>query len=70
MNGSVNGLKRRTYYILHMLDLKKIFLKMLIDLAFVIPTLSLFHSFVQNGKNVLLKDFVLVGTGLIMFIKF
>ena len=69
MNGSVNGLKRRTYYILHMLDLKKKFLKMLIDLAFVIPTLSLFHSFIQNGKNVLLKDFVLVGTGLIMFIK-
>ena len=53
-----------------MLDLKKKFLKMLIDLAFVMPTLSLFHSFIQNGKNVLLKDFVLVGTGLIMFIKF
>ena len=35
-----------------------------IDLAFLIPTLSLFHSFIQ-GKNVPLKDFVLVGTGLI-----
>ena len=37
---------------------------MLIDLAFLISTLSLFHSFTQYGKNVLLKDFVLVGTGL------
>ena len=36
-----------------------------IDLAFLIPTLSLFHSFIQ-GKNVPLKDFVLVGTGLII----
>ena len=42
------------------------FLKMLIDLAFLIPTLSLFHLFVQYGKNVLLKNFVLVGTGLII----
>ena len=41
------------------------FLKMLTDLAFLIPTLSLFHSFMQYGKIVLLKDFVLVGTGLI-----
>ena len=39
---------------------------MLIDLTFLIPTLSLFHSFIQYGKNVLLKDFVLVGTGLII----
>ena len=39
---------------------------MLIDLAFLIPTLSLFHSFIQHGKNVLLKGFVLVGTGLII----
>ena len=39
---------------------------MLIDLAFLIPTLSLFHSFIQYGKNVLLMDFVLVGTGLII----
>ena len=42
------------------------FLKMLIDLAFLIPTLSLFHLFIQYGKNVLLKNFVLVGTGLII----
>ena len=35
---------------------------MSIDLAFLIPTVSLFHSFIQYGKNVLLKDFVLVGT--------
>ena len=41
------------------------FLKMLIDLAFVIPTLTLFHSFIQYGKNVPLKVFVLVGSGLI-----
>ena len=39
---------------------------MLIDLAFLIATLTLFHSFIQYGKNVLLKDFVLVGTGLII----
>ena len=38
---------------------------MLTDLAFLIPTLSLFHSFMQYGKIVLLKDFVLVGTSLI-----
>ena len=41
------------------------FLKMLIDLAFVIPTLTLFHSFIQYGKNVPLKAFVLVGSGFI-----
>ena len=39
---------------------------MLIDLAFLTPTLSLFHSFIQYGKNVPLKDFVLVGSGLII----
>ena len=39
---------------------------MLIDLAFLIPTLSLFHSFTQYGKNVPLKDFVLVGSGLVI----
>ena len=39
---------------------------MLIDLAFVIPTLSLFHSFIKYGKNGVLKDFVLVGKGLII----
>ena len=35
---------------------------MLIDLAFLVSTLSLFHLFIQYGKNDLLKDFVLVGT--------
>ena len=39
---------------------------MLIDLEFLIPTLSLFHSFIQYGKNVSLKDFVLVGSGLMI----
>ena len=39
---------------------------MLTDLAFVTPSLSLFHSFIQYGKNVPLKDFVLVGSGLII----
>ena len=39
---------------------------MLIDLAFLISTLSLFHSFIQYGKNVPLKDFVLVGNGFII----
>ena len=42
------------------------FLKMLTNLAFLIPTLSLFHSFIQHGKNALLKDFVLVGTSFII----
>ena len=42
------------------------FLKMLIDLAFLIPNLRLFHSFIQYGKNVPLKDFVLFGSGLII----
>ena len=42
------------------------FLKMLIDLAFLIPTLSLFHSFIQYGKKVALKGFVLVGGDLII----
>ena len=35
---------------------------MLIDSAFQTPTLSLFHSFIQHGKNVL----VLVKAGLII----
>ena len=39
------------------------FLKMLIDLSFPILTLSLFHPFIWHGKNVPLKDFVLVGNG-------
>ena len=42
------------------------FLKKLIILAFLIPTLSLFHSFIKYGKNVSLKDFVLVESGLII----
>ena len=42
------------------------FLKMLIDLAFLIPTLILFHSFIKYGKNVPLKDLILVGNGLII----
>ena len=41
------------------------FLNMLINLAFLVPTLSLFHLFIQYGKNVILKDFVPVGSGLI-----
>ena len=39
---------------------------MLIDLAFLIPTWSLFHLFIQYGKNFPLKDFVLGGSGLII----
>ena len=39
------------------------FLNTLIDLVLLIPILSLFHSFIWYGKNVLLKDFVSVGTG-------
>ena len=42
------------------------FLKMLIDLAFLTPTLILFHSFIKYGKNVPLKDFNLVGIGLMI----
>ena len=39
---------------------------MLIDLEFLIPTLRLFHSFIQYGKNVPVKDFFLVVSGLIL----
>ena len=39
---------------------------MLIDLAFLIPTLSLFHSFVQYGNSFPLNCFVLIGSGLII----
>ena len=39
---------------------------MLIDLAFLTPTLSLFHWFIQYEKNVLLKDFVPIRTDLIV----
>ena len=41
-------------------------LKMLIDLAFLVSTLRLFHLFKQCGENVLLKCFVLDWIGLIM----
>ena len=37
------------------------FLKILSDLAFLISTLRLFHSFMQYGQNVFFKDFVLDG---------
>ena len=39
---------------------------MFIDLAFLIPSLRLFRSFIQCEKNVLLKNFVLAGTGLLI----
>ena len=42
------------------------FLRMSNDLLFPIQTLSLFHSFIQYGKNVPLKDFVLVGSSFII----
>ena len=42
------------------------FLKILIVLVFLILTLSLFCLFILYGKNVPLKDFVLVGSGLII----
>ena len=45
------------------------FLRMLNDLLFLIQTLSLFHSFILYGKNVPLKDFVLVGSGFIIEAK-
>jgi len=38
---------------------------MLRDLAFLTLFSRLFHSFIQYGKNVFLKDFVLEGIGLI-----
>ena len=53
------------YKITNFFSLTIDFLKMLIDLVFLIPTVSLFHSFIQYGRTVILKDFVLVGTGLI-----
>ena len=42
---------------------------MLIDLAFLILTVRLFHSFTQYGKNDILNDFVLEGKGLIAEVK-
>ena len=62
--------KQRVFFLLLTID----FLKILIDLEFLIPTLRLSHSFIQYGKNVHLfiqygknihlKDFLLVGSGL------
>ena len=42
---------------------------MLIDLALLILTVSLFHSFVQDWKKDFLNDFVLEGKGLIMEVE-
>ena len=39
---------------------------MLTGLAFLIPTLSWFHSFIQYGKNVFLEDLFHVETVLII----
>ena len=39
---------------------------MLTYLAFLISTSCSFHLFIQHWKNVLLKGFVIVGTGLII----
>ena len=39
---------------------------MLTYLASLMPTLSLFHSSIHYGKNVLLKNFALDWTGLII----
>ena len=45
----------------HLID----FFKVLTDLEFLISTVRLFHSFMQYGKKVFLKDFVLEKRGLI-----
>ena len=42
---------------------------MLIDLALLILTVRLFHSFIQYGKKDFLNDFVLEGKGLIMEVE-
>ena len=42
-----------------------IFFKALTDLEFPISTVRLFHSFMQHGKKVFLKHFVLGKEGLI-----
>ena len=52
--------------IISFFSLKIEFLKILSDLAFLISTLRLFHSFIQYGKIVFLKDFVLNGTDFII----
>ena len=41
------------------------FFKALTDLEFLISTVRLLHSFIQYGKKVFLKDFVLDKEGLI-----
>ena len=42
---------------------------MLIDLAFLISTVRLFHSFTQYGEKDFLSDFVLEGKGLIVVVE-
>ena len=42
---------------------------MLIDLAHLILTVRLFHSFIQYGKKDFLNDLVLEGKGLIMEVE-
>ena len=42
---------------------------MLIDLALLILTVRLFHSFIQYGKKDFLNDFVLEGKGRIMEVE-
>ena len=41
-------------------------MKILSDLAFLISMLSLFHSLMQYGKNIFLKDSVLDGIDFII----
>ena len=45
------------------------FLKTPICLAFLTSGLRLFHSFIQQGKNVFLKDFDLEGIGFILAVN-
>ena len=49
---------RKLNFLFFFLDLINIF-KALTDLEFLISTIRLFHSFMQYGKKVFLKDFVL-----------
>ena len=42
---------------------------MLIDLAFLILAVRLFHSLIQYGKNDFLNDSILEGKGLIAEVK-
>ena len=58
----IMNIKQRVFLFLLTID----FLNMLTDLAFLIPTLSLFHTFMLYiRKKCFLKDFVLFGTGLV-----